>query len=686
MVFGYSFWWIFPAILFASAVAFLKFRKLSGLPDIPRGIIWLIAILRFSVVFLLLVLLLNPALSVLHHWKEKPLLVVAQDNSVSVLKNKDSLYYRQDYRTSLEKACSDLEDKFDVVRLTFGAAVRRNGDVDFTDNRSDIAAVLEYADRHFVARQPEAMVLLTDGIYNAGVNPRYCVPDFPLYTVGLGDTVIYPDAYIRSVEVNKFNFWNTVFPLKAEIAAQKQKGRKMTCRLRENGKKIDEREIVINQDNFLSEISFEIETKQKGIIRYEIELETEFTERTLENNRVETWVNVIDNSANIAIFASAPHPDVAAIVNAVDVSGIYHCKLHHYQESWDTLKANLIILHNPDPEDQQCRKLIEEANRRRISLWYILTGRKNITNFSRFDTQYQVNLNSDLNEYATIQVNSDFPYFEFTPEETAGFAKYPPLTVPFGEINPLAGRTLFTQAVKNTVTRNGMIAFYEKEGNREAYLWGEGLWRWRLYSYQENGSHKLFNTLIHKIIGYLATQRGGERLVHDIKPIYEETEETVIHVELYNDSYELLNEPEMKLELVSNGKNFSYSLNRDADKYRINLGNLPAGEYSWHLSADLKGEPFSAKGTFYVRSHNPELNNVVADRQLLRELATHSGGRYFDVGEQDRLVCFLKENSELKPVYKSETEFMDLSRMKLLGLVLLLLLCVEWFLLRYYAD
>jgi len=33
-------------------------------------------------------------------------------------------------------------------------------------------------------------------------------------------------------------------------------------------------------------------------------------------------VNIIDNSAKVAIYTTAPHPDIAAIKNAVGVSGI----------------------------------------------------------------------------------------------------------------------------------------------------------------------------------------------------------------------------------------------------------------------------------------------------------------------------------------------------------------------------
>ena len=127
-------------------------------------------------------------------------------------------------------------------------------------------------------------------------------------------------------------------------------------------------------------------------------------------------------------------------------------------------------------------------------------------------------------------------------------------------------------------------------------------------------------------------------------------------------------------------------MNRNGDKYRINLGNLPAGEYTYQLSTDLKGEVFVKKGVFYVRRQNIELNHVVADFQLLNEIAETTGGQLTSFKNRESLVQLLLEDHKQKPLYKSEAEFIDLSRIKISWLILLLLLCIEWFLLKFFAD
>lgn len=686
MVFEYSYVWILPALVIALAVAYFKFKKLSKLPDIPFWVVIGVSSLRFLVLFALLFLLLNPAISLLRKFREKPLLVVAQDNSLSLVKNKDSLYYRHEYGESLEKACQQWEQDYEVLRVTFGDRVEKNGTIDFSARRTDISQLFDYVSRHFIARSPDAMVLLTDGIYNSGVNPLYQPLPYPVYTLALGDSIAYPDLAVRSITADKFNFLHTVFPLKAEIAAFQQRGKNIKCLLKENGRLLEEKTLTVDRENFLTEVRFETEARQKGIVRYTVEVQPVDGEYTLENNKAGTWVNIIDNSGEITIYARAPHPDVAALVNAVEASGIYRCSVHDFGKFIDTLKSNLIILHNPEPGNPVYRKIEEQAEKRKLSLWYILTGKDNIMEFARYSSLYSVDFSTGLTEYAMIAVNRDFPYFELNDQEIAAYTHYPPLLVPFGEIQTGGGRMLFTQKIKDTPTSNGMLGFYEVNGSRRGYLWGEGLWRWRLYSYRENGSHEAFNALVNKIAGYLATRQGSERFIHDFKALYEDNEEIIVHAELYNESFEPVNTPDVNLRLTYQEKEFSYVLARNENKYRMNLGNLPAGEYHFRLSANLKGEPFEKKGVFYVRSHNPELNNLVADRMLLKQLAENSGGRMEEGKEPERLLKVLARDINVKPVYKAEVKFIELRELKFVGLILLLLLCTEWFLLKYYAG
>ncbi|MCM1030052.1 MAG: hypothetical protein NC410_01225 [Oscillibacter sp.] len=686
MIFEYSLWWIIPIAVVSAWVARFKFKKISKLPDVPFGINFFISFLRFLILFFLLFLLLKPALQLVRTVKEKPLLIIAQDNSASLLNGKDSLYFRNGYSASLREKLASLQDRFTLEWVTFGKNVQKSDELTFSEHYTNLSGLFDYIDNHYVTRKPEGVLLMSDGKYNTGMNPRYGIHAYPVYTVVLGDTTEVSDVYIQEVICDKFNFLHTLFPLKVEVAALGHKGKTLKCVLKENGKNIDSRELTVDRDNYLQEVVFSVEAKQKGVVRYTVELETDFEERNRENNRVAIYVNILDNSGKIAIYYSAPHPDIAAITEAVNAAGIYKCTAYDFSHDPSDLQCNLFILHNPRPEDMNYQKIVKMAAQRQIAIWYVLTNRQSIMDLSRYGKAYNVSVNSNMNEYASPAYNRSFPYFEFTEQESAGFAEYPPLIVPFGQINTQAGKNLFLQKIKNTVTENGIMSFYDNSQAKQAYFWGEGLWKWRLFSYKENGNHELFNTWIHKTVNYLISHRSNDRLVHDIKALYDETEDAIVNVELYNESYELVNTPDVRLNLQYGEKEFSYLLNRNGEKYRINLGNLPAGEYRYALSVDLKGEKFGKKGVFYVQTQNPEINDVVADVRLMEEIAEHSGGICRFYSDMDEIIIRMAEEGHFVPVYKTEMKYIDLGELKWAGILLLILLCMEWGLLKYYVS
>ena len=74
----------------------LLYYKNSKLKDLSKRMIVLLGSLRFFSLFLISFLLLEPLLNTEFRKVEKPIVVIAQDFSASVLLNKDSLFYKTD--------------------------------------------------------------------------------------------------------------------------------------------------------------------------------------------------------------------------------------------------------------------------------------------------------------------------------------------------------------------------------------------------------------------------------------------------------------------------------------------------------------------------------------------------------------------------------------------------------------
>ena len=99
---------------------------------------------------------------------------------------------------------------------------------------------------------------------------------------GIRHTVLYlANHFGNEFALEKLDYIvNTIFPIKVEVGAIKQKGSQVKCSLKQNDQVIARQILTIGQDYFFQEVSFEVEAPKKGILRYSVELEIDRLERT----------------------------------------------------------------------------------------------------------------------------------------------------------------------------------------------------------------------------------------------------------------------------------------------------------------------------------------------------------------------------------------------------------------------
>ena len=131
-----------------------------------------LAVLRFLAVFFISFLLLSPMLKTHVVETEKPVVVLLHDNSQSIVLGKDSAYYRNEYLQSFEQLKKELSDDYQVEVFSFGGALQQGFDGRFDQPSSDISLALDEISDIYKGRNVGAVVLASDGIYNAGHTPQ----------------------------------------------------------------------------------------------------------------------------------------------------------------------------------------------------------------------------------------------------------------------------------------------------------------------------------------------------------------------------------------------------------------------------------------------------------------------------------------------------------------------------------
>ena len=395
------------------------------------------------------------------------------------------------------------------------------------------------------------------------------------------------------------------------------------------------------------------------------------------------YVDVIDNRRKVAIVANAPHPDLSALKRSIESSANYEAKLFLAS---DPVKLNdeysLVILHNLPSATHT--SLPFELDK--IPQIYIVGMQTDLPRFNALHTGLEIisKAAGKSNEVTALH-QEQFSLFLYDNDDVAIVEQLPPLKAPFGESRLSAGvQTLFNARLGNIDMRQPLIAATVQGPVRKAFVWGEGLWRWRLSEYQMQSSYRAFDRLISQLVGFTAMSPSHDRLQVSSERCYISGERIVLGAQLYNEAYELFNTPDVTFILDGDSiRKAEYSFARTGNAYSLRLPDLPEGIYRYTASTKYDGETITTSGTFAVEALNLEQRNLTADHTLLRTMSTLSGGELY---YSDQLSNLQSSLSSLKPTIYTHIRYADLLHLPWVLALILLLLAAEWVLRRYHGE
>ena len=651
----------------------------------------LLSLLRALAVALIAFLFLSPLVKRETNRKEKPIVVIAEDNSLSLNYCRDSAYYHDEFQSEIKRLADKLEDKFEVHRYRYGSsaeALEDDADTEnlFSSQSTDMSKMLSEINEQYYHRNIGAVIMTGDGIYNEGLNPLSAAASLtvPVYTVAMGDTTEYRDVSIANVRFNRIAYLGNRFPMDITVAATKAKGMQSTLTVSCEGKTLFSKRIGFDENHFSTTENVILDVGKAGIHNYTVEITPVEGEKSVRNNRRTIPVEVIDGHQKVAIIAAAPHPDIAVLRASVEQNK--NCQADVFvAKEFDKRPDDysLLILH-------QLPTKVAENNIDVASLLksgtpaIVILG--SLTDLSRLNAMHlgmEVYARIErLNEVAAIP-NKDFTFFTLEEETGRRLSLFPPLLSPFGEYK-LGGnaQTLLTAKIGSLNSGQPLIALTQQQDRRYSFIAGEGLWRWRLADFQANGTHSDFDELISKLVVFTAMRVDKDRFHVDAKRLFSQSEAVTFEAQLYDDNYEPVNKPDV--EIVVSGKRSSadgerrYSFNRTAAGYALNIGILEPGTYSYVATTRLGGKSLTASGGFVVESQQLESVNTVADHSLLATLAASTGAEMVDARDLQSLYDMLDSRDDIHTLIYSETNYSDMLNMPLLLVLIILLLGIEW--------
>lgn len=681
-LFDYPVWLIAVCLTIGLLISGLLYYKnqRDGLNNHTARVL---AVFRFIVVSLICILLLGPLVERQTQYVEEPILVFMQDNSSSLLLFEDSAWYREDYTDQIRRFIESVSPAFETRLYAFGESVTADPELSFTDRETNMAAIFTELEIRYSNRNLAAIIVAGDGLFNRGINPLYAsaATNIPVYTIALGDTVPRRDLVLTDVGHNRISYLGNRFPVEIDIEAFQSRGLSSKLLVSRDEEVLYEQEVFFDSDHHTETISLILEADKPGMQRYKAEILAVEDEVSLRNNYREFFVDIIDRRQQVLILANAPHPDVAAIKLSLEQGGQYEIDVSLIRDFQGSFAAyDVVVLHQLPSAHERSADLIEKISEANTGVLFITGRQTDLDIFNQLGRGIVIDLRSDDFTETYASYNHSFALFSLREDIVSALMQMPPLYSPFASYTmPSSASVLLFQRIGNVVTSYPLIGFGSDLQGRTGIIAGEGIWRWRLQTYYRHGSHEAFDVLMSRIVQFLSIQEDRSLFRVRTENLIMENEPFIVEAELYNRSYELVNEPDVNLTIYDgDGAEYQFYMGKTTNAYRLDAGSFPTGVYSWRAEVTLGNEVFSEEGVVNISSLDLETLTTMADHQLLYQLAQASGGKMYYPGQWDLLSDELLSRDDFRPRLYNQKEYTELINIRWLFFLMLMLLSAEW--------
>lgn len=678
--FDYPIWLIFIVSLIGIVYATILYYKNSKEPFGPVLVI-LLAVTRFTLASTIALLLLNPYILHIQKEIEQAILIVGLDNSASIISTKDSLFYQKELKNSIANLNSQLEKDYQIDYFTFGSQITKSDKLSFLEEKTDISALFQEVRQRYSNRNVGAIVLFTDGIVNQGTQPirEALASNIPVLTVGLGDTVSHPDLSVLDITANKKVYKNSRFTVEANILARQIRSKKCKIELFANDQKIEERNIIVASNNFVSSQYFEILTDKPGILDLSIKVSSEVAEQFNQNNTKQVIVEVVENKEKILIWAHAPHPDIAAL--RAGFSENFETEVVFGPKIPNIESVDLLILHQ-FPVDQAEVRIFENVLTRlpQKPVLFITDGKSLI---NQAQNSFELSKSNDKGIDSKAVLNKGFSLFNTDKNAEEKLMNLPPMQTAFGNYHfKTEANILYFQKIRNIETTQPLIAFSESDDRKSGFIFGTNIWRWRMAIQYEDHNPDFFNHLTNQIVTYLLANTKDPDLKIQVKDHFTPTEDVLFKAQLFNPSREPISSAEIKLTLTNelNKETFPFVFASDNEQYLLNAGKLAAGMYSWKAETTSGSKYYTETGKLKIQMDLLETSDLLADHHLLHQIASQSGGRFVSIDSLDIIPQWLSNQKNITSIARYHEKYEAVINYGIVFILLILLASLEWFL------
>jgi uncharacterized membrane protein len=287
-----------------------------------------LAALRFGALALVIFALAKPTLIVATVVPQQNFLGVLFDDSRS-MQIADGETSRNEVLSSLfdpsTQLVSELADRFRLRMFRFSERADRVSaaeELAFDGRRTDLARALESARRELAAVPLAGLVVVTDGADNASESLAETVLELkatgvPVHVVAVGEERLPRDVEIRRVELPRIALRGSTVPVDVEIAQSGLDGEQVTLEIQDDGRIVGTRQVTLPDGDGTATVRLHFTADEMGPRTIRIGVPALQDEALAENNAVEVLLDVPDSRERILYFEGEPRWELKFLRRAV---------------------------------------------------------------------------------------------------------------------------------------------------------------------------------------------------------------------------------------------------------------------------------------------------------------------------------------------------------------------------------
>jgi hypothetical protein len=341
------------------------------------------------------------------------------------------------------------------------------------------------------------------------------------------------------------------------------------------------------------------------------------------------------------------------------------------------LDYNVLVLYQPNAS---FKTVFDQNKNAKINTWIITGNNTDYTFLNQNQEDYTFKMSGQSENYLST-FEKQFNLFAI---DDFGFEQFPPLENQFGTITSKSNQNvLLSSRIRNIETNQPLLSFSDNQGRRNAYLFGENIWKWRADVYINNKSFEKFDVFADKIIQFLASNDSKKSLVVSHERFYNSGEAIEINAQYFNKNYEFDEKARLTITVTNstNKQQKKYDLVRFSNSFKVNLDGLAAGKYSFTVK-ELNSNS-SYNGNFEVLDFDIEKQFVNPDWNKLNQLAVQTNGKAYLANQSETLIQKLLADESYKAMQKSIVKKSPLIDWIWLLVLIVTMLGAEWFIRKY---